>query len=89
MSEPITTPNPNPAPIVPEYKDKEIQCSDCTNIFIWNADEQKYYKDRNLFPPKRCPSCRLKRRQAASQGNLNITTGYENFPKEDRRGGNQ
>jgi len=39
-----------------------IQCS-CGMTFAFTPGEQKFYAERGLFPPKRCPMCRLKRKQ--------------------------
>lgn len=39
-----------------------IDC-DCGVQFPFTPGEQKFYAERGLFPPKRCPMCRLKRKQ--------------------------
>jgi hypothetical protein len=41
-----------------ELKDIEITCIDCITPFIFTVSEQRYFKDRQLFQPKRCPKCR-------------------------------
>ena len=45
-------------------QDKELLCQDCQGNFIWTAGEQRFYREKNFTPPKRCPSCRayLKRK---------------------------
>lgn len=50
-----------------KYQDYEegtimIQCS-CGSSFPFSPGEQKFYAERGLFPPKRCPMCRLQRKQ--------------------------
>lgn len=45
------------------FQDKNLVCCDCGNRFVWEAGEQVYFKDRSLLPPRRCPECRLRRRQ--------------------------
>jgi NAD-dependent SIR2 family protein deacetylase len=44
--------------------DKELTCQDCQSTFLWTAGEQRFYREHNFTPPKRCPSCRayLKRK---------------------------
>jgi uncharacterized membrane protein YsdA (DUF1294 family)/DNA-directed RNA polymerase subunit RPC12/RpoP len=42
--------------------DETRQCVDCGRKFIWSYGEQRYYHERGLTPPKRCPACRSRRR---------------------------
>lgn len=42
--------------------DIEYECIDCHETFVFTEGEQKYYQDRGLAIPKRCPKCRLRRR---------------------------
>ena len=48
-----------------EDQDLEIICSEpgCGKSFLFTVSEQKYFKDRNLYQPKRCPDCRKARKQ--------------------------
>lgn len=41
---------------------KHFICNECKTIFYVSQFEQKYYKEKNLKLPKRCPICRKKRR---------------------------
>jgi len=50
----------------PNSRDLTIRCCECNADFIWTASEQKYYSDRNLSTPRRCPKCREARRKRAS-----------------------
>lgn len=43
-------------------EDLRLSCVECRRSFTFEAGEQKFYKMRGLTPPKRCPSCRGKRR---------------------------
>lgn len=43
-------------------KDVRILCAQCRREFTFEAGEQQFYKMRGLTPPKRCPSCRNKRK---------------------------
>jgi len=50
---------------MPEWaKDQVLNCSDCGQQFVFTAGEMLFYHDRQLAPPKRCPMCRIKRKQA-------------------------
>ena len=42
--------------------DKIIKCKICGNDFTWSEAEIKFYLDRKLVEPKRCPSCRKQRK---------------------------
>ena len=44
-------------------KDLTLVCVDCRKEFVFEAGEQEFYKMRGLTPPKRCTSCRTKRKQ--------------------------
>ena len=47
-------------------EDIKIKCQDCKKEFVFTSQEQKFYEDKNLVPPKRCYSCRqLKKRKEA------------------------
>ena len=43
--------------------DAQILCVECKRPFVFEAGEQKFYKMRGLTPPKRCSSCRTKRKR--------------------------
>jgi DNA-directed RNA polymerase subunit RPC12/RpoP len=38
--------------------DKHLTCADCGKDFIWTADEQQFYEQRQFQAPKRCRECR-------------------------------
>jgi len=42
--------------------DKAINCVACGRKFTWSDGEQRFYRERGLVQPKRCPSCRAQRR---------------------------
>lgn len=44
-------------------KKKKIVCCDCGETFLFTGGEQKYYEERKLSEPKRCPACRQKRKE--------------------------
>jgi hypothetical protein len=45
-----------------ENEDKILRCKICGEEFCWFLGEQKFYADRGLSEPRRCPSCRERRR---------------------------
>lgn len=38
-------------------------CVECRGGFLFEPGEQQFFKMRGLTPPKRCPTCRTKRRR--------------------------
>ena len=38
------------------------ECTQCGNHFAVTAEESKWYEEKGFATPKRCPSCRHKRR---------------------------
>jgi CxxC-x17-CxxC domain-containing protein len=46
-----------------DYSDKTISCIDCQAEFIHSATDQQRYAERGFTnEPKRCPTCRAKRK---------------------------
>ena len=43
--------------------DLQLSCVDCSKTFTFEAGEQKFFKARGLTPPKRCGSCRSKKKR--------------------------
>lgn len=52
----------------PELHDLIVQCVECKKPFLFTAGEQAFYQERGLAAPKRCPACRLKRRNQPRTG---------------------
>lgn len=50
-------------PKVKNEKGDSLVCVDCGSSFVFLPGEQKFFKERGLTPPKRCPSCRAKRKE--------------------------
>lgn len=40
------------------WEDQIIKCVDCGDEFNFEAGEQKFYWQKGLATPKRCPACR-------------------------------
>lgn len=58
-------------------QDKELACQDCQSTFVWSAGEQRFYREHDFTPPKRCPSCRayLKRKIRESERAREVRDG--------------
>lgn len=48
---------------IPEFKDREITCTECGRSFTFEAGEQQYFWIKGLSEPKRCKPCRILRRR--------------------------
>lgn len=52
----IATQAPDPAS---EFEDISIDCTDCSQAFVWTAGEQAFFQTKQLSnPPKRCKPCK-------------------------------
>lgn len=52
-----------------QFEDKSITCVDCSAAFTHSAADQARYAEKGLgHEPKRCPTCRAKRRSKDSGG---------------------
>ena len=38
--------------------DRSLTCADCGDAFVFDAGEQKFFRERGFTDPKRCPNCR-------------------------------
>ena len=47
-----------------EYKDREIKCRSCGEMFTLAAGEQKFYDSKELSYPTRCKDCRNAKKTA-------------------------
>ena len=64
--------NDNGAAIIPEENIQEqfeiekeqsvmLKCYECGKRFLWDVEEQRFFKSKGFVPPRRCPSCREKK----------------------------
>lgn len=58
-----------------DFQDKEVQCSDCPKTFKLTAAAQKFFTEKGLAVPKRCPECRDKNRAKHEK------LGHQQYPK--------
>jgi CxxC-x17-CxxC domain-containing protein len=47
-----------------EFEDRTLVCEDCSEEFTFSADEQQFFYERGFQSPKRCKSCRQKRKMS-------------------------
>jgi len=58
-----------PRDSTPAGDDQTLTCVQCGAQFVFSADEQQFFKERNLTsPPKRCKACRAERRKSRRGG---------------------
>jgi len=51
------------------FEDRILTCQECGDSFTFSADDQAYHADKGYTnDPKRCPACRLARRNTGSGG---------------------
>jgi hypothetical protein len=43
-----------------EAGDRMLPCADCDVAFVFDAGEQRFFKEKGFTDPKRCPKCRKK-----------------------------
>lgn len=48
-----------------ELQDQTLTCGDCGIQFTFTVREQTFYKERGFVPPRRCRTCREKRKSSA------------------------
>jgi len=48
--------------------DKQIECLDCGQSFVFTEGEQEFFTEKGYTPPKRCPGCRAKKRARLESG---------------------
>jgi hypothetical protein len=53
---------------VRNFKDRILKCQECGCGFKFEAGEQRFYQSKGLAEPKRCPSCRERRKLTIAQG---------------------
>ena len=53
---------------------EHFTCVECGRGFILSYDEQRWYRDRGWQIPKRCKTCRSRRRRECDSGNMGISS---------------
>ena len=57
-----------------DLQDQTLTCSDCGIQFSFTTREQAFYSERGFVPPRRCRTCREKRKSSA-QGVPKLNAG--------------
>lgn len=68
------------------YQDRTLACVDCSQSFIFTADDQSYHAEKGYTnEPKRCTTCRESRRSQRSNdgyGGGGGGGGFDRGPRE-------
>ena len=48
--------------------DRDINCQDCGNTFVFTESDQAFFQEKGFTDPKRCRACRDARKQGGGQG---------------------
>ncbi len=62
------------------YTDKILVCADCSQQFVFTANEQDFYAQRGFSEPKRCGPCRAARKASRPEGGHG--GGYDRGPRQ-------
>lgn len=72
---PSTTQPTRKDPAMPQtMTDLSLTCVDCREAFAFSASEQRFYAERAMKQPTRCPRCRAERR---AERNADLIVAYE------------
>ena len=53
------------------YQDKQLQCRDCGQDFVFSASEQEFFAEKGFTnEPQRCPACRKARKEQRRNNNF-------------------
>ena len=64
------------------YTDKILVCADCSQQFVFTANEQDFYAQRGFSEPKRCAPCRSARKASRPEGGHGGAGGYDRGPRQ-------
>ena len=63
-------------------------CVDCKREFTWSYGEQRYFRERNLQPPKHCKDCLGRQKQKLNPGmRSEVGEPVEFFPTDQQSSG--
>lgn len=46
-----------------DFQDRNLTCADCGAEFTFTASEQEFFSTKGFGDPKRCPTCRGKKKE--------------------------
>jgi CxxC-x17-CxxC domain-containing protein len=50
------------------FQDKNLQCVECSESFVFSGEDQEFYSQKGYSAPKRCPVCRANRKANSQRG---------------------
>lgn len=50
-----------------QFTDRELQCADCGDAFVFTSGEQSFFQQKGFTDPKRCSKCRQAKKQQKDQ----------------------
>ena len=54
-----------------EFEDKILQCQECDSAFVFTAEEQVFFREKQfIHEPRRCRKCRAKRSLGQTRARL-------------------
>lgn len=51
-----------------QFQDQTLTCRDCSNPFVFEVGEQKFFAEKSLTAPVRCKPCRALKKASRDQG---------------------
>lgn len=67
--------------------DRLLPCDDCRQDFVFDAGEQRFFKEKGFTDPKRCPKCRRKVRSRMRRRGRRGRGGEESAATPNRNEG--
>ncbi|HSA07211.1 MAG TPA: zinc-ribbon domain containing protein [Candidatus Gastranaerophilales bacterium] len=64
-----------------ESQDQQVQCAECSQTFVFSAEDQDFYRQKGYSTPKRCPVCRANRKANGSRNDGRSRSGGGNKPQ--------
>src|SRR2546423_1703576 len=64
--------------------DRMLACEDCNEKFVFDAGEQRFFKEKGFTDPKRCPRCRKKVRSRIRRRGRNHSNSHRS-PSQFRK----
>lgn len=65
--------------------DRNIDCQDCSNPFVFTEQEQAFYSEKGFTDPKRCKPCRNARKDRQGGGGGGNDRPQRSQQRDDRQ----
>lgn len=76
-------PNNQKQTVNSQYEDKDLNCTQCHQPFVFTAGEQEFYATKQFQSPKRCKPCRDLKKAQRDQGDQG------DYQQDDKNYGNR